>query len=99
MYFAINGILFYIDLLVIKISKTIYRCTFFSLISIITLLSLILAQIFNIEIKKPFLILGFINLICLFLLLFLDGMNDLPDLVNDLKKNIDKKKTKHDKSE
>ena len=99
MYFAINGILFYIDLLVIKISKTIYRCTLFSFHSIVILLGLLLAQIFNIEIKKPFLLLTFINLICLLLILFLNEMKDLPDLVSDLKKNAEKRKTKHEKSE
>ena len=98
MFFALNGIIFYIHLLVIKISKTFYRCTFFILHSFTVLLSVIIAEIFNIEIKKPFLLLGFINLLCLLLILFLNVMNDEPNLVNDFKQNVDKT-IKHEKSE
>ena len=98
MYFALNGICFYIHLLVIKMSKTIYRCSFFCLHSLTVLVSLIITEIFKTEIKKPFLLLGFINLLCLLLILFLKEMNELPNLVNDLKQNVEKK-VKHEKSE
>ena len=98
MYFAINGIFFYIHLLLIKMSKTFYRCSLFSLHSFILMISLIIAQIFNYEIKKPFILLGFINFICLILIFFLNEItdSDSQNLVNDLKRNIEKK-VKHDK--
>ena len=95
-YFFFNGIYFYVYILIIKISKTIYRCLFFSLNTILMMISLILTQLFNTEIKKPFLLLGFINILCLLLILFLNEMNDLPNLVYDLKKNV-KKTINHDK--
>ena len=97
MYFAINGIYFYIHIFLIKISKTLYRCIVFSIHSILILISLILVEIFNTEIKKPFLLLGFINILCLIIILFLNEMNDLPNLVNDLKKIVEK--VKHSKNE
>ena len=97
MYFAINGIYFYIHIFIIKISKTVYRCIVFSFHSILILISLILAEIFNTEIKKPFLLLGFINILCLILIIFLNEMNDLPNLVNDLKRIVEK--VKHNKNE
>ena len=98
MYFAINGIFFYIHLLLIKMSKTFYRCSLFSLHSLILMISLIIAEIFNYEIKKPFILLGFINFICLILIFFLNEItdSDSQNLVNDLKRNIEKK-VKHDK--
>lgn len=97
-YFFYNGIYFYIHLFIIKISKTLYRCTMFSLHSIIILVSFIFADIFISEIKKPFLLLGFINLLCLVLILFLNEINDKPSLINDMKKNVEKV-VKHDKFE
>ena len=98
MFFTLNGIIFYIHLLVIKISKTFYRCTFFMLHSYTTIISIIISEILNNEIKNPFLLLGFINLLCLLLILFLNEMNDSPNLVRDFKQNVEKI-VKHDKYE
>jgi hypothetical protein len=58
MFFTLNGICLYIHLLVIKISKTFYRCTFLMFHSYTILASAIIAEIFNVEIKNPFLCLG-----------------------------------------
>jgi hypothetical protein len=99
MFFTLNGICLYIHLLVIKISKTFYRCTFLMFHSYTILASAIIAEIFNVEIKNPFLLLGFINLLCLLLILFLKEMNDLPNLISDFKQSVDKKLEKHEKSE
>ena len=96
MYCAINGIYFYIQILIIKISKTFYRCTFLSLHSIILMISVMFSYIFSAQIKKPFVLLGFINILCLILIIFLNETTDSPNLVNDLKRNIEKK-VKHDK--
>ena len=63
------------------------------------LASAIIAEIFNVEIKNPFLLLGFINLISLLLILFLNEMNDLPNLVSDFKQSVDKKLEKNEKSD
>ena len=99
MFFTLNGICLYIHLLVIKISKTFYRCTFLMFHSYTILASAIIAEIFNVEIKNPFLLLGFINLLCLLLILFLKEMNDLPNLISDFKQSVDKKLEKYEKSE
>jgi MFS family permease len=99
MFFTLNGICLYIHLLIIKISKTFYRCTFLMFHSYTILASAIIAEIFNVEIKNPFLLLGFINLLCLLLILFLKEMNDLPNLISDFKQSVDKKLEKHEKSE
>ena len=88
MYFMINGIYFYIHIFIIKISKTIYRCIVFSLHAVLILLSRILVEMFSTEIKKPFLLLGFINFLCLILILFLNEIDDSYKLINDLKKNV-----------
>ena len=63
-----------------------------------TIISIIISEILNNEIKNPFLLLGFINLICLLLILFLNEMNDSPNLVRDFKQNVEKI-VKHDKYE
>ena len=98
MYFALNGICFYIDLILIKMSRTIYRCTVLTDQTIAILISLLLTRAFSVEINRPFLLLGFINFIFLFIILFLDEMTESPNIVNDLKQNVDKK-AKHFKSE
>ena len=98
MYFAINGICFYIDLILIKMSKTIYRCTVLTDQTVSLLISLLLTRAFSVEINRPFLLLGFINFIFLFIILFLDDMTETPNIVNDLKQNVEKK-VKHLKTE
>jgi MFS family permease len=98
MYFAINGICIYIDLILIKMSKTIYRCTVMTDQTVSLLISLLLTRAFSVEINRPFLLLGFINFIFLFIILFLDEMTETPNIVNDLKQNVEKK-VKHFKSE
>ena len=63
MYFGLNGICFYIDLILIKMSKTIYRCTVLTDQTVSILISLLLSRAFSVEINRPFLLLGFINFI------------------------------------
>ena len=98
MYFALNGICFYFDLILIKMSKTIYRCTVLTDQTISILISLLITRAFNVEINRPFLLLGFINFIFLFIILFLDQMTETPNIVNDLKQNVEKQ-VKHFKLE
>ena len=87
-YFALNGVNFYIYLLILKISKTIYRCTYFSLHSLSLIFSMVISEIIYYYMEDYFLFLGSLILICLLTFAFLGDFKELLNIMNDLKIDI-----------
>ena len=87
-YFALNGVIFYVYLLIVKISQTIHRCTFFSLHSIALIVALIISELIYYYMEYYFLFLGVVNLLCLITFAFLSEFNELIYIINDLKVSI-----------
>ena len=98
-HFLLNGIEFYYYLLIIKISKTIYRGLIFAEHSVMLLISSALAEGFHSQIQRPFFFLGVINLLCLLTFTFVNESKKIPYLVNDLKIYSQEKKENIDKFE
>ena len=101
-FFALNGVIFYIYLLLIKISKTIYRCTFFSIHSISLIISLAISETIYFNMEDYFLFLSSLVLLSLLTFIFLGEFKELLYIMNDLKidkfrisKNNQEKEKKH----
>jgi len=87
-YFALNGVVFYIYLLILKLSKTIYRCSFFSIHSISLIISMLISESIYYNMEDYFLFLSVIIFICLLTFLFLSDFKEVLFLMNDLKIDI-----------
>ena len=99
-YFFLNGVNFYINILVIKITKTMYRCTLFGINTILALLSLTFGEALNLQIENYFLLIGSLNLIGIVSEFYFGEIKSIPNIVNDLKQSINREnnKSKKDKS-
>ena len=86
-YFFLNGVVFYLYLLIIKISKTIHRCTFFSLHSIALIIATFISEFIYYYCENYFLFLGILNFLCLITFFFLSEFKELIYIMNDLKIN------------
>ena len=100
--FALNGVIFYIYLLLLKISKTIYRCTFFSIHSISLIISVTISETIYFNMEDYFLFLSSLILLSLLTFTFLGEFKELLHIMNDLKidifrisKNIKEKEKKN----
>ena len=89
-YFALNGVIFYIYLLILKISKTIYRCTFFSVHSISLIISMLISESIYYNMEDYFLFLAVLIFVCLLTFIFLSDFKELLFLMNDLKIDINR---------
>ena len=89
-HFFLNGTYFYINLLVIKLTKTIYRCSLFGIDSCLALLSFGFGETLNYQIQHYFLLIGALNLIGIVSEFYFGEMKGIPNLINDLKQNINK---------
>ena len=87
-YFLLNGVNFYVYLLILKISKTIYRCSYFSIHSIALIIAFIITECFHIIMNHYFLFLSVLNILCLISFTFLSDFKELLFVVNDLKIDI-----------
>ena len=96
-YFFLNGVNFYINILVIKITKTIYRCTLFGINTILALLSLTFGEALNLQIENYFLLIGSLNLIGIVSEFYFGEIKSIPNIVNDLKQSINKENNKNNK--
>jgi MFS family permease len=86
-YFALNGITFYVSLLISKISKTIYRCTFFSLHSFSLIIALLISESIYYYMENYFLFLAMLDILCMFTFIFLSDFKELFFIVSDLKQD------------
>ena len=87
-YFGLNGVVFYVYLLILKISKTIHRCTLFSLHSAALIIATVISELIYYYMENYFLFLGILNLLCLLTFFFLSEFKDLIYIINDLKVNM-----------
>ena len=87
-YFALNGVIFYVYLLILKISKTIYRCTFFALHSVALVIAVVVSEFIYYHCENYFLFLGVLNLFCTLLFFYLNESKELIYIMNDLKVNM-----------
>jgi hypothetical protein len=87
-YFLLNGVNFYVYLLILKISKTIYRCTYFSIHSIALIVAFILTECCHLLLSHYFFCLSVLNILCLLTFIFLSEFKELLYVVNDLKIDI-----------
>ena len=87
-YFLLNGVNFYVYLLILKISKTIYRCSYFSIHSIALIIAFVLTECIHIIMNHYFLFLSGLNMLCLLSFTFLSDFKELLLVVNDLKIDI-----------
>jgi len=87
-YFALNGVIFYVYLLILKISKTIYRCTFFSIHSISLISAMVISECIHYQMDNFFLFISVLNLLCLLTFNFLSEFKELLYIMNDLKIDI-----------
>ena len=84
-YFSLNGVIFYVNLIILKISKTIHRCTLLSLHSIALIIAMIITELIYFYMEFYFLFLAILNLFCLLIFIFLDEFSEIIHTVNDLK--------------
>jgi hypothetical protein len=87
-YFLLNGANFYVYLLILKISKTIYRCTYFSIHSIALIIAFVLTECIHLIMSHYFFFLAVLNILCLLTFIFLSEFKELLYVVNDLKIDI-----------
>ena len=87
-YFVLNGVNFYVYLLILKISKTIYRCTYFSIHSISLIIALVISECIHYQMEHFFMFLCVLNLLCLLTFAFLSEFKELLYVINDLKIDI-----------
>ena len=93
-HFFLNGVNFYINILVIKITKTLYRCTLFSINTILALLSFTFGESLNYQIKHYFFLIGALNLIGIVSEFYFGEIKGIPNIVNDLKQSVNKENNK-----
>jgi hypothetical protein len=89
-HFFLNGINFYINLLVIKITKTLYRCSLFGINTCLALLSFAFGEALNFQIDNYFLLIGALNLIGIVSEFYFGELKGIPNIINDLKQDINK---------
>jgi hypothetical protein len=87
-YFFLNGVNFYIYLLILKISKTIYRCTYFSIHSISLICAFVISESVHGQMIHHFLFLCVLDFLCLMTFSFLSEFKELLYVINDLKIDI-----------
>ena len=85
--FFLNGITFYINILFIKLSKTMYRCTFFSINNILFLASIGFGDMIMFQIKHYFILISSLNFVGIIAVIFLGEFRNIPFIINDLKQN------------
>ena len=85
--FFLNGITFYINILFIKLSKTMYRCTFFAFNNILFLVSMGFGDMIIFQIKHYFILVSSLNFVGIVVSIFLGEFRNIPFIINDLKQN------------
>ena len=84
-YFFLNGTVMYYNILMIKISKTIYRGIYSAIQNLSVFVGLALSEAIHLQMENYHLFLSVTNLLCLLTLTFLSEFKELPYLINDIK--------------
>ena len=87
-YFFLIGINFYINILVTKITKTLYRGSLFGINSLIEVLAMAFGETLKFQINNCFLLIAGLNSIGIVSELYLGELKGIPNIINDLKQNI-----------
>ena len=87
-YFFLIGINFYINILVTKITKTLYRGSLFGINSLIEVLAMAFGETLKYQINHCFLLIAGLNSIGIVSELYLGELKGIPNIINDLKQNI-----------
>ena len=93
-HFFLNGINFYINILVLKLTKTLYRCTLFSINTILSLLSFTFGESLTYQIKHYFFLIGALNLVGIVSEFYFGELKGIPNIINDLKQSVNKENNK-----
>ena len=91
-YFFLNGLTFYINIILLKLSKTLYRCSLFGLNTFLFLFSMAFGDCLLFQIKHYFFFLGSLNLVAIVFVAFLGEFKNISYIINDLKRIINKDK-------
>ena len=97
MYFFMNGIELLISLIILKYSRTLYRCTFLGIHSLIKIITFATGKAIRAEMEHIMLFAGVMNLLGIFTNIF---MNDIKEqsIINDIKKKVHKVGEKHEEN-
>ena len=87
-YFFLIGINFYMNIIVTKITKTLYRCSLFGITSLLEVLSFAFGETLKYQIDNCFLLIAGLNTIGIVSELYLGELKQIPNIINDLKQNI-----------
>ena len=87
-YFFLIGINFYINILVTKITKTLYRGSLFGINSLLEVLAFAFGETLKYQINNCFLLIAGLNSIGIVSELYLGELKGIPNIINDLKQNI-----------
>ena len=91
-YFFLNGLTFYINIILLKLSKTLYRCSAFGINTFLFLFSMAFGDCLLFQIKHYFFFLGSLNLVAIVFVAFLGEFKNISYIINDLKRIINKDK-------
>ena len=94
-YFFLNGINYCINILAIKLTNTLYRCSMFGINTILSLLSMAFGQAINFQIQNYFLLIGGLNTIGLVSEFYFGELKGIPNIINDLKQDINRDNDKN----
>ena len=89
-YFFLNGINFFINILAIKLTNTLYRCSMFGINTMLSLLSMAFGQAINFQIQNYFFLIGGLNTIGIVSEFYFGELKGIPNIINDLKQDINK---------
>ena len=94
-YFFLNGINYCINILAIKLTNTLYRCSMLGINTILSLLSMAFGQAINFQIQNYFFLIGGLNTIGIVSEFFFGELKGIPNIINDLKQDINKDNDKN----
>ena len=89
-YFFLNGINYCINILAIKLTNTLYRCSMFAINTALSLLSMVFGQAINFQIQNYFFLIGGLNTIGLVSEFYFGELKGIPNIINDLKQDINR---------
>ena len=87
-YFFLIGINFYMNIIITKITKTLYRCSLFGIVSLLEVLAFAFGETLKYQIDHSFLLIAGLNTIGIVSELYMGELKQIPNIVNDLKQSI-----------
>ena len=94
-YFFLNGVNYCINILAIKLTNTLYRCSMFGINTTLSLLSMAFGQAINYQIQNYFFLIGGLNTIGLVSEFYVGELKGIPNIINDIKQNVNRDNDKN----